>query len=60
MITANDTVLCKYVHKLADVNNKDAWFTEMLPFREIDKLVEQGYVVSVEHEHQVMNTEDNE
>lgn len=60
MLTANDTVLCKYVHKLADVKNKDAWFTEMLPFSEIDRLIEQGHVVSVEWGHQVMNTEDNE
>ena len=58
-MTAQDLVLVKYAHKLSDVNNEDSWFSEFVRYSEIDKLLDLGYIVSIEWEHQVMNTEDN-
>lgn len=58
-MTAQDLVLVKYAHKLSDVNNDDSWISEFVRYSEIDKLLDLGYIVSVEWEHQVMNTEDN-
>lgn len=58
-MTAEDLVLVKYAHKLSDVNNDDSWISEFVRYSEIDKLLDLGYIVSVEWEHQVMNTEDN-
>jgi hypothetical protein len=58
-VTAEDLVLVKYAHKLSDVKNEDSWISEFVRYKEIDKLLDLGYIVSVEWEHQVMNTEDN-
>lgn len=58
-MTAEDLVLVKYAHKLSDVENEDSWMSEFIRYKEIDKLLDLGYIVSIEWEHQVMKTEDN-
>ena len=41
-------VKAKYIHKLADISNADSWFTEVLPFSDVDKLINEGFLVQVE------------
>lgn len=49
------SVQVQYAHKLADYHSVDAWFTQSVEpehlNKVIDQLVDQGYLVKVQWEH---------
>lgn len=55
MLSSSTYVNVKYMHVLADPNNKDSWFADRIKYSEIDNFIDQGYVLVMEVENNRSN-----
>ena len=59
MLSNETIVTVRYAHKLSSYTNPDMWFKEKMPYKRINGLLDEGYLVEVKWNEQDTNNEDN-